>query len=570
MMNALKRIRLNHDLYKHNLIDCIRGSKLSFSCFKAKRIYYSIFPDSLLRDIDTCLLNLDFEGFKQLVDNNILLLTWLGKGNIILKRTLYLDVSDFDYRYFILAVYSDPKILSVGLFTHVRSKFRELDIDSHLFFLIENKLLSRTGELYVRHYLGIGTDSILLKNIRASNRVRALFLSEKHKEICYLYINENNNYNKFALNAIFTSLIITGDIRSAKHILVDNRERISNSNLVNYYYSQALPDKGFLAMKKRDIAHLFYREFPVKYIQDLSDVNSWEQLLVCASWGVGDDIRFSVLIPQILKKHKNVTFSCEPRLYHLLSITYPEASFFPSSRTKVITPQNYQDYDNLPNNKLHHAMDNNLYGYSKKFDKICLMTDLVSIKNCKERKSSPLCSEIIIENVKNKAVIDDFLNVCRRQRYLLVGLCWRSMLTGPSRNDHYFDLKSIFNLARGRKIKFISLQYDLSDSERDLANIYSDTIDFLEPPVNQMEDFLEVIYLMSQLDHIVSAGTVSLELAGLSGTSTYLLSNSISQRYRFKSNKDIWFDNINVIDDFYLRSKSDVIKETLNTIERAI
>ncbi|MEZ9145870.1 hypothetical protein AB4138_15820 [Vibrio sp. 10N.286.52.C3] len=533
-------------------------------------MYYSIFPDNLLRDIDACLLKLDFEGFNQLVDNNILLLAWLGKGNIILKRTLYLDVSDFDYRYFILAVYSDPKILSVGLFTHVRSKFRDLDIDRHLFFLIENKILSRTGELYIRHYLGIDTDCIVLSKVRASNRVRVLFLSEKYKEICYIYNNENNKYNKFALNAIFTSLIITGDMESAKDIIEDHKEIISNSNLVNYFYSQALPDEGFSAMKERDIANLFYREFPGKYIQNLDDVKSGERLLVCASWGVGDDIRFSVLIPQILKKHKNVTFSCEPRLYDLLAIIYPDADFVPSSRTKVISPQNYQAYNNLPNNKLHHAMDNNLYEYSKRFEKISLMTDLISIKRFQDREALPLISEIIVECVKNKSIIDDFLNSCRRQGYLLVGICWRSMLIGPSRNDHYFDLKSIFSLAKGRRIKFISLQYDLSDSERELAKIYSDTIDFLEPPINQMDDFIEVVYLMNQLDSIVSAGTVSLELAGLSGTPTYLLSNSISQRYRFKSSEDIWFDNITIIDEFYLHSKSDIIKETLNSVERAI
>ena len=86
--------------------------------------------------------------------------------------------------------------------------------------------------------------------------------------------------------------------------------------------------------------------------------------------------------------------------------------------------------------------------------------------------------------------------------------------------------------------------------------------------IDQFNDFSSVYYVMQHLDIIVSAGTTVLELAGLSGTKTFVLTNHPAFKSRVqKGNHDLWFPNIEYIDDMTHLSKLEVVDKIAGRVE---
>ena len=73
---------------------------------------------------------------------------------------------------------------------------------------------------------------------------------------------------------------------------------------------------------------------------------------------------------------------------------------------------------------------------------------------------------------------------------------------------------------------------------------------------------------MQNIDVIVSAGTSVLELAGLSGTKTFVLTNHQFFKERIKKNNtDLWFPNIRYVDEMSQLNKNEVVVKIANNIE---
>ncbi|MCK6263245.1 hypothetical protein KP803_08140 [Vibrio sp. ZSDE26] len=506
----------------------------------------------------------DYRNFNKLVSDNLGLLIYLKKARLILNAANNSDNENIKLEYIIVAVLINPSLLATAQFSHLSASFLDYRIVNNALRLTlkKNGNYPLRSVALIRSFLG---EKVSLDSLDINDTILSYSLLGEDQEIVKIFVDTNIvELNTQSVNFIVSSLICTNSVNILPSFVSKYRSLISNANLVKYFHSQGLTREGYSAMKKRDVSLYCADVFKDKYIQDLNLVKSDEYLLVLSSWGVGDDIRYSKIIPIILKTHSKVYFSCEPRLLLLFESLYPEAKFIPSHRTKFISKSNHDLYSEIIESRLYHAMDNELYRFSDEVDKVCLSTDLLSgidfVKNG--------CKEFNCAKPNLFQVIDAFVSEIRKESIILVGLCWRSMLLGPFRNDNYFDLEELLSQSAGRNIYIVSLQYDLSDSERELVNKYNCKINFIEPPINQLNDFISVLYLMSKLDFIISAGTAVLELAGISGSATYLLSNSSTQRYRFKDNNDIWFENIKVVDDFYHLSKQDVITSTLDIIEK--
>lgn|GEM_PF-2438243 len=343
------------------------------------------------------------------------------------------------------------------------------------------------------------------------------------------------------------------------HVINNKLERhfwLAKGNLVSAFHTY----------KRQRLSQILFVSFEDKYTQKLEDILNANSPLVLASWGPGDEIRFSCLYDLLSKLNTSITVSCEPRLYELLSQCFPGVKFIPVNRTRRVSDNDAEQYNQLPHAKLHHLMDNTLLSELHKFDKVTILTDILSELFDAYRQSYQSTDFKFSKSNVSPSVINEVKQL-RQKNKTLIGLSWRSSIETTGRNEHYFKLSELAPLLKLENVAFVNLQYgDCNEEVLQVKNHYN--FEMVNLNIDQFNDFSSVYYVMQHLDIIVSAGTTVLELAGLSGTATYTLTNHPSFKSRVqKDNHDLWFANIKYIDDMTHLSKIEVVDEIAKRVE---
>ncbi|MEZ9630701.1 hypothetical protein AB4304_14515 [Vibrio breoganii] len=573
----LERFLLNYDISKYSYEEAINKRRMCKSAININRMYYTINQGELVPNIIEHYKTYMFNEVIKIIDYNMGLLIFNGNYNAILKGALSTNDQEKVTHYLICSILTNINVLDTVTFSHIKASCNHsLAAKQAIFYCIKNKLLSDNDKLILSAYAGLDSSANINRNrVKTSTLIKYYAINSNWHAINNLQKKVRLNYNnRRILNTVFLSCINTGEHDTAKYLYDNYKDRINNSNICNYHFSKADFYSGYEEMKRRDMSVKCKRIFLDNYKQELESIPIDATLIVLNSWGVGDDIRYSTLIPQLISRYSKLQIACEPRLYILFTIVYPKVRFLKSNRTKVVNIDNFESYNELPLFELHHLMDNTLNEKIRnESDCFTLMTDIItqvppSVTNLENFHES-------MKTIVTKRRIDDFVSNISKGNRILVGICWRSMISGTGRNDHYFKLKSILEYAKKNKdLVLVSLQYDLSPEDQSIAERYSENVEYYVPPIDLKNDFVSVLYLMTRLDFIVSAGTAVLELAGLSGTKTFLLSNSYMQRYRFnKCEKaltltDRWFSNIEIVKDFEAFSKTEIIENTFNLIKK--
>ena len=506
-----------------------------------------------------------------LVKDNIGFLVQSKKYEYIYFAAYSTSNNQLRMTFMLLAVIANPTCLNSVSFSALYSSLdsKEEFLSYLKCFVDGNDKLNDFEKFIISSFLNNNTPFYRLKNIQSklSDNQQVIYLSIKndYNSIASLFEEDKLNVSELSaqcIDMLFHSLVKANKLNAASTLLNSKlKNKISNKQINDYWFSQGNLINGFESMRDRDMSNVFKLVFGKKYIQSLDSIIKDETLLVLASWGPGDDIRYSTLFNAIKECHSSVTFTCEPRLFDLFSNIYPDLNFIPCERTKRIMVENSDKFTSFPHHKIHHVMDRHCISKVKNFNKVTLLTDLIpDILSKKESVQLTKNNIRQIKSIVNSEKIDHFIDSVKENSCkTLVGLCWRSMIQRQSRNAHYFSLESMQSLFELENCLFVSLQYDNCDNE--ISYIKEKfNIDVYIPPIDQLNDFESVVYLMQSLDVIISAGTAVLELAGVSGTTTYALVNSESQNYRINNNIDFWFDNILYIPDATKMNKLELVE----------
>jgi len=344
-----------------------------------------------------------------------------------------------------------------------------------------------------------------------------------------------------------------------------NPHVINNKLERHFWFAKGDLVSAYHTYKRQRLSQILFVSFADKYTQKLEEIIDASSPLVLASWGPGDEVRFSCLYDLLSKLNASITISCEPRLYALLSQRFPDVKFISVNRTRRVSNSDSEQYNQLPHAKLHHLMDNALLPELQKFDKVTILTDIVS-ELFDDYLQNHQTIDFRLPSLSVSSSIIDEVKQLRQKNKTLIGLSWRSSIETIGRNEHYFQLPELTSLLKLENVVFVNLQYgDCNEEVQRIKNNYD--FEFINVNVDQFNDFLSVYYVMQNLDVIVSAGTTVLELAGLSGTKTFALTNHPSFKSRVeKGNHDLWFPNIQYIDDMSHLSKVEVVDKIANRI----
>ncbi|WBA07879.1 hypothetical protein [Salinivibrio kushneri] len=346
-------------------------------------------------------------------------------------------------------------------------------------------------------------------------------------------------------------------------------EKSSSKLKTEFFLSRCMLKEGMKEKTNRDMSALLDRLYPTKFKQSLSDVDKSERLHILNSWGPGDDLRFSIVIDVMISLgYKLIIFHTEPRLVPLLSSLYPEVSVEGTYRSKTLSYDNFSHFDKVSPQKLHHVLDNDFFEKIGEISQFTLITNLLHdvllkpVTFSEKRKLSVL-------NKSCSNTINEFFSGFKSNQ-LIVGISWRSMNDHGVRGKDYLSITDVVDIFEGfDNIVLISLQYDNCEKEVRYFNQASNVRMYI-PPIDQMNDFSSVVTLMNQLNLIICTGNSVLEFAGCSATETLAVLLDPVQTYRFDKGKDIWFDNISILEDPKHATLTSTKKLIRNRLKRLI
>ncbi|GEM80855.1 hypothetical protein VSU01S_31000 [Vibrio superstes NBRC 103154] len=345
-----------------------------------------------------------------------------------------------------------------------------------------------------------------------------------------------------------------------------NPNAINNKLERHFWFAKGDLIKAYRTYKRQRLSQVMYVRFDQRYTQSLEQISRAKSPIVFASWGPGDEIRFSGLYHILSQVNSNITIACEPRLFELFSELFPKIRFYPVDRTRRVDERNATKYNKLPDAKLHHLMDNAIYSQLARFDKVTILTDIISDIFSQYLKDNKRTSIKLSANLVNKEIQNEIANL-RLQGKRLIGISWRSTIETTGRNEHYYSTRELSPIFELKDTIFVNLQYDDCSSEmKDI--ILAPGSEFVTLDIDQFNDFSTVLYIMQNLDVVISAATTVFELAGLSGVDTYALTNhhALSSRV-VANNEDLWFKNIKYINNMTNLTKKDLVDRIADEIE---
>ncbi len=232
------------------------------------------------------------------------------------------------------------------------------------------------------------------------------------------------------------------------------------------------------------------------------------RLLVRAEQGVGDQIMFMSLIPDLLARAEtdggSVVLECEPRLVSLAARSFPAARAKPQSLTMV------------------NGVVTADYGWLKSAGGANAVTLMGSLPRWLRAglESFPRAHVFLTPDPAEKSYWEDIFAGFDAPR---IGICWRSGKSGGHRAVQFAPLETWGAFLRDLPGTPICCQYDATPKEIAALENLSGRRIFVPPALDQKNELDRTAAMLSALDMLVSAPTAVSWLGAGVGTPTLKL-----------------------------------------------
>ena len=284
----------------------------------------------------------------------------------------------------------------------------------------------------------------------------------------------------------------------------------------------------------------FTKNFDKKTINNIlnnkKEFDRNDKVLILREQGVGEEILFSSIYPDLIKFTNNVTIESDPRLIKIFERSFNKNIFVKSGK---------------------YSIDSNQL---KKFDVIIFAGSLCGKfrKNINDfPRKNYLISDLNKDRVFSKLPIFD-------KNKLKIGISWKSKVSvyGNLKSLNLTNFKKLFKKER----QFFNLQYGDVNNEIKEFNKEKPLINCFDK-VDLFNDFESCISLLKNLDVFVTISNSTAHIAGALGIKTILICPKKSSTYFYWSNEkqlNPWYNNINILR--VTRS----IKDTINQVDEIL
>ncbi|NQV20221.1 MAG: tetratricopeptide repeat protein, partial [Rhodospirillales bacterium] len=260
-----------------------------------------------------------------------------------------------------------------------------------------------------------------------------------------------------------------------------------------------------------------HHDFPTWDNEDISD----KGLLICTEQGIGDDIQFASMYRETIPLAGHCLIECDPRLTTLYRRSFPGATPIPS--------ESYQK-----DGKRHRT-----YPFLQSDPPIeyAIVAGSLTRKFRQTKESFQGHTPYLVPDPQRVELWRQRLDELGPG--LKVGVCWRSMMMTVLRKKFYSEIEEWRPVFEVPGIEFVNLQYD--DCTEELALMkenFGATLHVWED-TNLKDDLETVAALISELDLVITAGTMIHAMAGALDVPTWLFGLHKHDGYR-------WYDKLEI------------------------
>jgi tetratricopeptide (TPR) repeat protein len=367
------------------------------------------------------------------------------------------------------------------------------------------------------------------------------------------------------------------DLNSAINLDPNNEELINSRGLLYQYvgrYKDAEID--FESIKKANgelsstqkfnlsICYLFQHKFDIawKYYSNRKNVFPYSNnnlrtskpywdpgkknglVYISNEQGIGDQILYSSLLPDLLKVNNNIILSVDEKLENLFRRSFKDLNIFPVQ----LKDQGNIDFLNDSNYDYHLAL-----------------ADLPGIFRNSLESFSNQQSNFLIPNISESN--DLRKNIESKSSKIICGISWKS-------NSFLSDFKSLklidfLTLLKNKSLSFVNLQYGDVDSEiSDLKKNYN--LDILNiDSINIYNDIDSLASLINACDLIITSSNVTAHISGALGKTTYLLSPYGKGKIWYwepYAGKNLWYPSIIAVEQENPKTWDPAMKKIIDLI----
>lgn len=231
---------------------------------------------------------------------------------------------------------------------------------------------------------------------------------------------------------------------------------------------------------------------------------SGKKILVWREQGLGDEIRFASLLPDLQKLGADVTFECTPKLLDFWMRNYPWADIKQEGPVECRGSEEYAHYDyQIPIGSLGAHFRKTLQSY-------------------KEQRPW------VLRDPESETQIREQIGVSGEE--LLIGLCWRSSNQVTSRSRYFFNINQFAPFEELPQVKFLNVQYDAATEEIEQARESGLPLHHYTN-IDQKDDLIGAAKLLGACDLVITVGGAVGDLAGALGIPLLYITRENSEVY---------------------------------------
>jgi tetratricopeptide (TPR) repeat protein len=264
-------------------------------------------------------------------------------------------------------------------------------------------------------------------------------------------------------------------------------------------------------------------------------------LMLCREQGVGDEIMFSCMLPDLAKHFSYIVYACDPKLKTLFARSFPNIIFVPYNHDTphVLAQQNFNFQScvgSLPR-ILRPTIDT--FPDQRWF----LLSDPMRTAHWKER----------------------FL---KSGRELKVGLTWRSTIQNLSPNYYYPPIESFAPILSLKGVHFVNLQCQATEEEiQQIENLSARSL--INPKnIDYFNDMDAAACVISACDVVIGPGTATIALSAALGIPTISVEALHSNLFHLGQEQSPWFQSMMSVKKGINRDWSAVMEDISDIISR--
>jgi tetratricopeptide (TPR) repeat protein len=245
-----------------------------------------------------------------------------------------------------------------------------------------------------------------------------------------------------------------------------------------------------------------YRDLPALWRmyagEDLTD----KTILIWAEQGVGDELFFAGVLPDVIRTAGHCVIECDPRLVPLYARSFPTAEIIPKCYPPHPRTQQSDIEWQCPIGSLPRWFRPRIDSFPRHHGYLAPDPQRVAFWKQRFNELDPSPK---------------------------VGITWRSKHRSTSRDLHYTELRQWGPILTVPGLTFINLQYDECQAELNMARKEFAVEIHAWDDINQMNDLDDVAALMAALDLVIAPTTTPAIIAGAIGAPAWMfLTRNIS------------------------------------------